>query len=264
VSVGSLSALPGLPENARKALDRARAERFSYGVRIVRAPDGRLVAILGEAHLKLAKASAIGKRVVEAFELRGVETFQREQVFGGRALGVVITGPRALLRALSLGAIKGSTITDAKGLPSGYAVELERSERIPVGLHVASIYMTAFFLVALLSSLTPLLAAGAPALAGAITCLAALFQVHMLALVPGVLFRRRPWSWMIHPFLGILTLRDELMAAGTVRMLKDHPTPTAAVVVMGRAHLDGYERLLVDRYGFTPIADMPIYPQEAR
>jgi hypothetical protein len=35
----------------------------------LRAPDGRLLAILGEAHLKLSKAAVIGRGVVE---LRGV------------------------------------------------------------------------------------------------------------------------------------------------------------------------------------------------
>ena len=244
--------MDGLPEQARRALDRARAERFSYAVRVVRAPDGRRVAILGEAHLKLERASAIGKEVVGAFELRGVETFQRTQVFGGRALGVVIHVPRAFLRALSFGTIKDSTITDAKQLPSGHTVELERAERVPFGLHVASAYMTAFFVVALLATSAPFLWPMAPALSETITSLAFAFQVHLLALVPGVLLRRRSWSWIIHPFLGILTLRDELMAAGTVRMLEDHPGIGSAVVVMGRAHVQGYARLLVERYGYQP------------
>jgi hypothetical protein len=242
-----------LPENARRALERARSEKLSYAVRMVQAPDGRLVAILGEAHLKLEKASAIGKDVVGNFELRGVETFQRKQVLLGRALGVVISAPRSLLRALSFGAIKGSTITDAKQLPSGYTVELERAKRMPLGLHVTSVYMTAFFVVSFLALVAPLLWPIAPVLAGAIVFLAFLFQIHLLALIPGILLRRRSWSWIIHPFLGILTLRDELMAAGTVRMLEDHRTPSSSVVVMGRAHVQGYERLLVERYGFKSV-----------
>ncbi len=57
----------------------------------------------------------------------------------------------------------------------------------------------------------------------------------------------------MHPFLGILTPRDELMAAGTLRMLDEHRACNAAVVVMGRAHLPGYERLLVERYGFKRV-----------
>ncbi len=242
-----------LPENARRALERARAEAISYEVRVVRAPDGRLVAILGEAHLKLEKASAIGKEVVGSFELRGVETFQRKQVFGGRLLGFVISAPRTVLRAMSFGAIKGSTITDAKQLPSGYTVELERAKRMPFGLHVTSVYMSAFFIVSFLAVIAPLLAGVAPALAAAIVFVAVLFQVHLLALIPGFLVRRHSWSWIIHPFFGILTLRDELMAAGTVRMLEDHRRERAAVVVMGRAHVSGYERLLVERYGFTRV-----------
>ena len=226
---------------------------LSYAVRLVRAPDGRLVAILGEAHLKLAEASRIGSEVMSAFELRGVETFQRKQIRWGRALGVVISAPRRLLRALSLGAIKDSTIADAKRLPSGRAVELERAKTMPLGLHVASVYMTCFFVVSLLVLLVPIVTLVAPALAAVITLAGFLFQVHLLALVPGLVFRRRARSWLLHPFLGILTLRDELMAAGTARMLEDHPEGREAVVVMGRAHVAGYEALLVERHRFTRV-----------
>lgn len=242
-----------LPEKARRALERARSKPLSYAVRVVKAPDGRLVAILGEAHMKLAEASEIGKQVVGSFELRGVETFQRKQVTWGRLLGFVIGAPRTLLRILSLGAIKGSTITDAKQLPSGYTVELERAKKMPFGLHVASVYMSLYFIVAFLAMLAPLIAAIAPWLAAAILTLAFLFQAHLVALVPAILLRRYSWSWIIHPFLGILTLRDELMANGTVRMLDDHRRIRAAVVVMGRAHVSGYERLLVERHGFTRV-----------
>jgi hypothetical protein len=243
-----------LPERARQALERARGAPLSYAVQLLRAPDGRVLAVLGEAHMKLAKAAEIGKEVVSAFELRGVETFQKKQVFGGTALGIVIHAPRALLRLLSFGAIKGSTITEAKQLPSGYTVELERTKHIPFGLHVSAVYVTAFFVVAFLAMFAPLIAMVAPALAAAITLLAALFQLHMLMLVPGILLRRYSWSWVIHPFLGILTLRDGLMAEGTSRMLEDHKAPRAAVVVMGRAHLAGYCALLVERYGFKALA----------
>jgi hypothetical protein len=245
--------MPGLPENARRALDRAREKKLSYAVRLVQAPDGRLVAILGEAHLKLRAASEIGKDVVGSFELRGVETFQRKQVFLGRTLGVVIQAPRTLLRWLSLGAIKGSTITDAKQLPSGHTVELERAKKMPFALHIASVYMSAFFIVSFLALLVPLLWSWAPVLAGAIMTLALLFQIHLLALVPGILVRRFSWSFLVHPFLGILTPRDILMAAGTVTMLNDHPSAKEAVVVMGRAHVQGYERILVERYGFKRV-----------
>jgi hypothetical protein len=242
-----------LPDPARRALARARDARLSYAVRVLRAPSGRLVAVLGEAHLKLAKASALGREVVEAFELRGVETFQRKKVVWGRALGVVIEAPRRLLRLLSLGAIKGSTITDAKQLPSGDTVELERAKRMPLGLHIASVYMTLFFAVAFFALLAPALATIAPWLAAAIVLVALLFQVHMIALVPAILLRRYSWCWVVHPLMGILTPRDELMAAGTVTMLEDYRSPVA-VVIMGRAHVSGYVRLLVERSGFVEVA----------
>jgi hypothetical protein len=239
-----------LPEKARAALERARQKKTSYAVRLVRAPDGRTVAVLGEAHMKLAEAANIGRGVVEAFELRGVETFQRKQVFLGRTLGVLIQAPRTLLRVLSFGAIKGSTITEAKQLPSGYTVELERTKHIPFGLHVTSLYMTVFFTFAFLGMLLPLIAPVAPWLAAIVVAVLSAFQMHMIMLVPAILLRRYSWSWMIHPFIGILTLRDELMAKGTVQMLADHKKEKFAVVVMGRAHVQGFTRLLVEKHGF--------------
>lgn len=239
-----------LPERARRALERARDAKVSYAVRLLETKDGRLVAVLGETHLKLEQAAEIGKEVVGSFELRGVETFQRDQIVGGRALGVVIEVPRKILRWLSLGAIKGSTITEAKQLPFGYTVELERAKRMPFGLHVTALYTTAFFIVGFLAALAPLIAMISPVLAALITMLAAAFQLHLVALVPAIFFRRYSWSWVIHPFLGILTLRDELMARGTVEMLRDHPRIRFAVVVMGRAHVEGYCRLLIEKHGF--------------
>lgn len=244
-----------LPEKARRALDKARAEKVSYVVRLVRAPDRRIVALLGEAHMKFEKAAEIGKEVVSAFELRGVETFQRDKVTWGNALGVVINGPRILLRVLTFGRLKGSTITDAKQLPSGHTVELERAKHMPLGLHVAAVYMTSYLVVSALTVLAPLLAPFVPWLATLITVLAALFQLHLVMLVPGFLLRRHPYSWLIHPFLGILTPRDILMSAGTVQMLADYPKDTSAVVVMGRAHVSGYERLLVEKHGFERLED---------
>lgn len=242
-----------LPERARKALERAEHKKLSYAVRLVKSPEGRVVAVLGEAHMKMGEAAEIGRGVVEAFELRGVETFQRKKIFLGRALGFLIQFPRLLLRIFTLGAVKGSTITEAKQLPSGYTVEIERTKHVPFGLHVTSAYMTAFFTVAFLALLLPILAIVAPGVAAVLVTILVAFEAHMILLIPAVLFRRFTWSWMIHPFIGILTLRDHLMAAGTVEMLKDHPKEKHAVVVMGRAHVSGFTRLLVEKYGFTSV-----------
>jgi hypothetical protein len=242
-----------LPERAKKALERAAHKKLSYSVRLLKSPQGRIVALLGEAHMKMSEAAEIGRGVVEAFELRGVETFQRKQIFLGRALGFLIQFPRFLLRIVTLGAVKGSTITEAKQLPSGYTVEIERTKHVPFGLHVTSAYMTAFFTIAFLALLLPILAIVAPGVAAVLVTILAAFEVHMLLLIPAVLLRRYTWSWMIHPFIGILTLRDHLMADGTVEMLKDHPKEKHAVVVMGRAHVGGYSRLLVEKYGFTLV-----------
>jgi hypothetical protein len=242
-----------LPSRAREALDRARARKLSYAVRILRAPDGRHVAVLGEAHMKGREAAAIGRAVVASFELRGVETFQRKQLFLGRALGVLIHFPRRLLQLASLGALQGSTITEAKQLPSGATVELERTKKVPFGLHVTSAYMTLFFTIVFLGLASPLVERISPVLATLVALANVALQLHMLLLVPAIVLRRHAWSWVIHPLIGILTLRDRLMAEGTVAMLADYPRERCAVVVMGRAHVAGYSQRLVEMFGFTDV-----------
>jgi hypothetical protein len=249
---------------ARAALRRAEATPLSYGVRVYACPEeagiGRVLVVLGEAHLKLAEASALGKEVLGEFELRGVESFQARDVFAGGALGLLIHAPRVALRRLTFGLVKDSSIVDAKQLPSGYTVQIERTKVVPLALHVASAFLAVVFAVLYanfaLIVLRAFLAEAPPVLDAAIAALTRvtlLFEAHAIMLVPAVLFRRHSWSWLFHPAIAIVSARDELMAEGTMRMLADHPEPRAAIVVMGRAHLPGYERRLVERFGFRRI-----------
>jgi hypothetical protein len=241
---------------ALAAVRRARAQRLSYGIRFLAAADGRLLVVVGEAHLKLEEASRTGKALVDAFELRGVEGFPRDRVIAGRALKVLIDVPRVLIRTLSLGLVKDSTIVDARRASAGYTVPLENASRIPLSLHVASVYLTVFFAVGFVLALpAPILDRVPGVILRPLLLLALLFQCHLPALVPALLLQRRSWSWVIHPGVAILSARNLMMVEGTTRMLADHPEPRAALVIMGRAHLPGYERELVEKHGFTPIED---------
>ncbi len=245
-----------LPEAARAALERARALPMSYGVRLYAVPGDRprTLVVLGEAHMKMEEASKVGHAVVDAFGLRGVETFQTKKVFAGRMLGFLIMGPRRVLRALTFGAIKDSTIVDAKQLGHGFTVEIEKSQPIPLSLHVGATYLTGFF--AVLWTHFILTAVGVTAAKRSpLTPLVLAFELHFLALVPAILLRRHSWAWLIHPVVAIVTVRDRMMANGTVQMLSDHPEAQTAVVVMGRAHLPGFERELVELHGFRRIDD---------
>lgn len=241
---------------ALAAVRRARARSLSYGVRLLAAPDGRLLVVVGETHLKLEGASRTGKELVDAFELRGVEGFPRHRVIAGRALKVLIDAPRLLVRALSLGWVKDSTIIDARRASSGCTVPLETASRVPLALHVASVYLTVFFVVGFaLALLAPIQDRVPEVVLRPLVCLGILLQYHLLALIPALLLQRRPWSWIIHPGVAILSTRNTMMVEGTMRMLADHPGPRAALVIVGRAHLPGYERELVESHGFTPVED---------
>jgi len=83
------------------------------------------------------------------------------------------------------------------------------------------------------------------------------FQLHCYLLLPAYVFRRHRWAWLIHPGIALVTVRDSLMAAGTVRMLRDHLEASSAIVVMGRAHVAGYERELVERHAFVRLERAP-------
>jgi hypothetical protein len=239
-----------LPLGARPAIEKALKRPLSYTARylVTPGPKPRAVVILGEAHMKMGEAARLGKDVVSKFELRGVESFQMKDVFMGRILGVLINVPRLLLRVVSVGTVKGSTIVEAKAIDSGHTVLLEKTDHVPLALHVASVYMSAFFATIYGTFALGLFGVVVPWLAGA----ALFFQAHMVLLLPAWLFRTQSWHWMLHPMIAILTVRDHLMVDGTVRMLADHPEAEAAVLVMGRAHVRGVERILMEKHGFLP------------
>lgn len=252
-----------LTPGAREAVKRARRLSMSYAVRLLVTADAepRLLVVVGEAHLKLAEASRVGKALVAEFELRGVETFPAKDVLAGRALSVLIKVPRLALRAATLGFVKGSTITEALALGTGHTEQLEKGHTIPVALHAGSLYLAAFFAVGFAqaacvwgASRMDVAPDGIEMLTTLLTLALALFELHLPWLVPAWLLRRHTWSWLLHPMIAILTVRDAMMAEGTMRMLREHPGPRTAVVVMGRAHLPGYTRVLVEKHGMRRIS----------
>lgn len=249
-----------LTPEAREALVRAHEMPLSYAVRVLAGPgpNPRLVVALGEAHIKLGAASALGQEVVESVALRGVESFQTKGVLAGGALRHLVHLPRLALRLATLGRVKGSTIVDAKQASHGYTVEIERTDRVPASLHAASVYMSAMFSALFAQAFVAALRLVVPG--GALDGVDAVmrkvgmaFQLHMLLIVPAIALRRHRWSWLLNPAAAILTERDTLMADGTVRMLADYPDAGPALVIMGRAHLPGFERELRERYGFRRV-----------
>lgn len=232
------------------ALEEAASRRVSYRVRCLLTPDQRRVlVVLGEAHMKLGAAHRLGERIVAGFGLRGVETFPRT-AFLGRLLRLLIHGPRLALRAATLGWIKGSTITSTVELETGTTVKLEDEQNVPLALHVASLYVSGFFLLAFSAMFASLLGIVAMPLTVAL----GIMQAHFfLTALPAYALRAHAWHWCLNPGVAILTTRNVTMAEGTVRMLADHPTHPAAVVVVGRAHVSGYGDLLIDRYRYVEL-----------
>ena len=92
---------------------------------------------------------------------------------------------------------------------------------------------------------------GSP-LADKLRPIASLLQLHLWAVIPAIALRRHPWSVWIHPIAAILTVRDTIMAEGTVAMFREH-SDAVAIVVMGRAHVAGFSRELIEKHGFTLI-----------
>jgi hypothetical protein len=236
-----------MPADIRALLDEARAASINYRVRVLRSPEGRLVVVLGEIHVKPKRAAALGRRIVDAFTLRGVESFQAHQVFAGRYAIALVHGMYVVMRALSFGLLDGTTIAYARTRPTGHTDLLERTDVVPLALHVGSFHLAVIFSVAVVTLVLNALGLWVPFLAAAL----ALIELHFIVALPFALaLRSRKWSWVILPVIAILTVRDELMAWGTVRMLEERPGEDPALVIMGRAHVRGFERELVTKYGF--------------
>jgi hypothetical protein len=228
---------------------------LTFGVHMYATPGPveRLLVVLGEVHVKPRGDSDLGKQVIGEFWLRGVEGFQRDKLLFGRLLGIVLEIPRWLLCKLSLAWIRGSTITDARALTWGSTVRLERAPKLSLGLHVASIYFIIVHLL-LFAGIAEFLFGRwfDPWVSNASTWVVGLVSLHNFALVPAYIYRKRSWSYLIHPLVAIISARDRIMADGTEAMLAEAPEPTAAIVIMGLGHLPGYGDELTAR-GFRRL-----------
>jgi len=213
----------------------------------LRSPDGRQVFLLGETHVKTRRAAGICRQAVQGFSLRGVERLQRDQVFAGRFLGAVLEQVREALQLLGGGRLEGSTIEVALELPEGATVELEQTERVPLGLHVGAGYL-AVYMGLVLPALLLLPWWGAVPFLRPLRVTVKLLGAHLYALPVAYVFREHPWAAAIQPLLTILTERDALIADGILRMLATHPAEPA-VVIVGRAHVEGVVARLLE-HGF--------------
>lgn len=235
-------------DEQRRVLDEARAASINYGVDLVRSPAGRTVVVLGEIHLKPRRAAALGERIVNAFPLRGVESFQADQVLMGRISIGLVHAWYMLIRVVTLGLLKGSTITYARSRKTGRTVLLERTDHVPLALHAASVHLALIFGTFLAMLVSAVIGVTLPF----VVTLLLLLEAHIVLALPlAILLRKRKWGWVVLPIMGILTARDELMAWGTVKMLENGSGEDPALVIMGRAHMRGFVRELVTKYGFT-------------
>lgn len=211
----------------------------------LRAPDGRGVFVLGESHVKTRRAAELCRQAIERFSLRGVERLQRESVFAGALLGAFFERARGAVQLLSGGRLTGSTIEVALELPGGKTVELEQTERVPVSLNVGAGYLGVYTTLVLPTLLLMPLWGSIPALRS-LRVAVKLLGLHLYALPLAYVLRDRPWAWAIQPLITILTVRDDLLAEGILRMLATHPA-APAVVIVGRAHVRGVVDRLLDQ-----------------
>ena len=236
-----------LNEQQTRVLEEARSASVNYGVALVRSPAGRLVVVLGEIHLKPRRAGALGRRIVDAFPVRGVESFQPKQVFAGRIAIGLVHGWYWMIRMVSLGLLEGSTITYARSLSTGKTVLLERTDHVPLALHAASLHLAIIFGTFFLAIVSSVFGIALPF----VMALLFLIEAHIVLALPiAYLLRNRKWGWVVLPVSGILTARDELMAWGTVKMLEDAGGDGPVLTIMGRAHMRGFVRELVEKYEF--------------
>src|SRR5262249_50546616 len=190
------------------------------------------------------------RRAVEAFSLRGVERFQREDVFAGSLLGGTFEEMREALEGLSGGKLTGSTIEVALDSPEGRTGELEPKDPVPRSLDVVAGSL-AVYTGLVLPALLVLPAWGGIPLLRPLRTAVKLLSLHLYALPLAYVLRDRPWAWAIQPLIAILTVRDGLLVDGIKRMLAEHGAAPALVIV-GRAHVRGIVEGLLE-HGFRRV-----------
>ena len=247
-----------LSETQRAAIEKARKHPASYAIRILVSPgpDARVLVVLGEAHVKLGPAEKLGQEVVNAFDVIGVEGFPKRRVLAGSALMVLVAWPRILLRIVSFGLIKGSTIDYALRRQTGHTARLEVGDPIPLSLHLGSLNLALFFACsfsALIAIYLPWRTSMVRSMTSVLVTVTNLLDLQMLALIPAFVLRKYAWSWLIHPCVSIISVRNRFMANGTARMLAAHPDCRTALTIMGRGHLTGYARELITKHGFRIV-----------
>jgi len=239
-----------VPASRQKVLSAVSALPLHIVVEL-RAPDGRQLFLLGESHVKSRRAAAICREAIEGFSLRGVERLQRDQVFAGRVLGSALGSVRGALELLSSGRLAGSTIEVALDLPEGLTVELERTDRVPLALHVGAASLAVYLGLVLPALVLMPWWSTVPALKP-LRVTVTLLGLHVYALPLAYVLRAHRWAWAIQPLVTILTVRDDLLADGIRRMLATHPGEPA-VVIVGRAHVKGVVARLLG-HGFRRAA----------
>ena len=86
-----------------------------------------------------------------------------------------------------------------------------------------------------------------------------LYEIYFAAgMIPALLLRHHRWAIWVHPIAGLIYERDQYMAEQTVRMLETSDA-SAALAIMGRAHLKGYG-IALERRGFRELEATAVLP----
>ena len=105
-------------------------------------------------------------------------------------------------------------------------------ENMVLSLHIGAVYLGALFAVFWASVITMLVGVEIRAL----LVLNYVFQLHLLALIPAVALRRYSFGPLLHPAVAILTVRDAMMAEGTIAMMSEHEGDAVVIdeLILGR------------------------------
>jgi len=259
-----------LSEAQQEALETA-SESPEYVVRISTgtiAGVPRIVVLLGERHAKSPSAARIGERVLDAFDVRGIEGVDFSRYWAAPILEPVYDRSYARLVERMGG---GSTCEaawerapDPGGTPARRVVELEADHRpglreqwdaamTAAGILTANCHgLLGGCAAALGLMVLPEPVRGAcvgAALSGA--ALWALFRGFGPGAAERSLLGRTYGAWRRYlERSGIVGGRNVTMAAAIARAFSDDPALRVILVIVGRAHVDGLARLLREDQGF--------------
>ena len=213
----------------------------------------RLVVLLGESHYKDGRNAEIGRDVLKHFPVRGIEGYDPSLTLGGRLFAWVA---RPLMRLAAFRS-EGSTTQETVAQDDMVAVfHLEKNHKPGLAERVETLIVPTSILSLLLYVVPCMLPKSSFAHMIRIAALCGALSLVYFAVGTALSDRFQHRRWFRRLFgltLGLVSGRDKTMAGNIDEIMREYPDVENILNIVGKYHVPGMKRLLLDAYGYKEI-----------